>query len=288
MNRHTIRRIYVWPAFKFGAIIGAVLLLIPGIINGLLVRAAIEAIRPFVETMGTLGPLGAPGAADTAQQLQNLLTMGPLMVVWSTLLTVLIGGLACGIGAALAALVYNLVAGMGGGLALGVEVQGVPQAAPLPQQPLAPQFAPAQAAPQQNQGLPRPQPQIIPAAQPPASYAPPAAQAAPSYQPAAPVAQAAPVIQPSGPWLSLSSNPAQRLALRGDCTRLGSASDNDITLPGLAAHHAEIRLDNGVYVLYDLTPGQTWVNNRPVAGRNMLKEGFQMRLSAQDLVFHAS
>jgi hypothetical protein len=281
MNRYNIRKVFVWPAFKFGAIIGAVLLIFPGILGGIATRSAVDALYALVQAMGGLTMLGGPDTSDLLKLLQTLDNMGPLVVLWTTLFTVIVGGLLCGVMAAVAALIYNLVAAMGGGLEIGAEAVAappVPQAIPVPLP--APQVGPTAVAPQ-----------IAPASQyqpaPVVQAAMVAQVAAPGQPPVAQPVQVPPVIQPSGPWLAVGANPTQRWPLRPDRTRLGSAAGNEIVLPGLAPQHAEIRLDNGIYVLYDLAAGQTWVNGRPVAGRNMLKEGFQIRLGGQDMVFHA-
>lgn len=286
MNRYNIRKVFVGPAFKFGAIIGAVLVIIPGIVGGLVAHSAVGGLKELLDAMGGFAALGGPDTSGFARQLQTLVNIGPLIVLWTTLATIILGGLWYGITAAVGALVYNLVAAAGGGLEVGAQAVAapiVPQALPVMPQP-TPQVGPTAVQPQ---AWPQPQPQAAPAPQ----YQPAAAlpvQVAPpvQVQVAQPV-QAPPVIQPSGPWLALAANPAQRWALRPDRIRLGSAAGNEIILTGLAPQHAEIRLDNGIYVLYDLAAGQTWVNGRLVAGRNMLKEGFQIRLGGQDLVFHA-
>jgi len=275
MNRYNIRKISIWPAFKFGAVIGAVLAIIPGILGGLLARSAVGSLSNLLAGMGLL-MLGNPGLADFAQWLAKIDQQGALTVLWVVLGSILGSGLAYGISTALGALIYNLVASISGGLVVSAEmlVMPAPAAQPAPAPPQPQQAMPA------AQGFPQvPQPQAAPQYQPPA--------APPLQPPVAQPVQAPPVIQASGPWLALAANPAQRWSLRPDYTRLGSAAGNEIVLPGLAPQHAEIRLENGIYVLYDLAAGQSWVNGRPVAGRNMLKEGFQIRLGGQDLVFHA-
>ena len=173
MNRYNIRKIFVWPAFKFGAIIGAVLLIFPGILGGIATRSAVGALYALVQAMGGLAMLGGPDTSDLLKLLQTLDNMGPLVVLWTTLFTVIVGGLLCGVMAAVAALIYNLVAAMGGGLEVGAEAVAaapVPQVVPA-QQP-APQVGSTAAAPQ-----------IAPA---------------PQYQPA-PVVQAAVVAQVAAP-----------------------------------------------------------------------------------------
>jgi len=269
MNRYLIRKIFIWPAFKFGAVIGAVLMIVPGIVWGLITRSSVHALRTFVEGMGWL-TLSNRDMVAFAQRIADLDQLGPMLAVWVALATVIIGGLVYGLGAAVAVLLYNAIAGLSGGLVVGIEV--------LPQ----PQPAPAM------QGAAPAPPQAGSVVQPPAAA--PAAQAPQGAPPIAPPTPS-PVVLPSqaqpqtGPWLAVGTS-AERRPLRPDRTRLGSAADNDIILPGANAYHAEIRFEDGIYVLYDMAAGQTWVNNRPVAGRNMLKEGFVIRLGGQEIVFH--
>ncbi len=261
MNRFNIRKVFVWPAFKFGAVIGAVLMIVPGILWGLLTRESVRALRAFLESLGLLAT-ASPDTAALVERIVNLDKMGPMLVIWTAVATIVLSGLLYGVAAAIAALLYNLIASLSGGLVVGAEMLAVP----APVVPTAPGAQP-QAAPAQPQAAPAPSPAAAPAAvQPPVSV--PAAQPQP------------------GPWLAIGS-PPQRSPVRPDRTRLGSAADNDIVLQGVNPYHAEIRFEDGVYVLYDMAAGQTWVNNRPVAGRNMLKEGFVIRLGGQEMIFRA-
>lgn len=68
---------------------------------------------------------------------------------------------------------------------------------------------------------------------------------------------------------------------------VGSAPSCDIQVSGLAPIHAEIRLENNRYILYDMSGGQTWVNDRQVTTANLLKEGFRVRLGAHEFSFGA-
>lgn len=266
MNRYNIRKIFVWPAFKFGAVIGAVLMIGPAILCGLLAQQAIHALRTFLESLGDLAVIGADLAAPI-QQITRFDNMGTMLVVWTALGTIIIGGLLYGVGAAITALLYNLIAKLSGGLVVGAETLAMPAPAPV-------------AVPQPA----LPQPQVAPAVQPQVQR-----PVAPVAQPQAaqPIAVAGQARPPASPWLAVGA-PPQRRAIRADRTRLGSAADNDVVIPDANPYHAEIRFENGVFVLYDMAAGQTWVNGRAVAGRNMLKEGFIIRLGKQDTVFHLS
>jgi hypothetical protein len=268
MNRYAIRRIFVWPAFKFGCLIGATLMVLPGVAQGLLARAVVRTLRGFLEGLGFFASTN-PDIATLLDRLTILDHQGALIVLWITLGTVIFGGLLEGLLAALAALVYNFLAGISGGLEVGVDALSAPTGAAAPAAP------PASTAP----SAPRPQPAPAqPQAAPPIQPTPIPSQAGP----ATPVAAPAP-----GPYLALSQDPQRRWPVKAGITMLGSAPDSDVVLPGLASRHAEIRLEENRYVLYDLTGGQAWVNDRPVVERNMLKEGFRVRLGAVELVFQS-
>ena len=91
-----------------------------------------------------------------------------------------------------------------------------------------------------------------------------------------------------GPHLSQVSDPSQMWPINKPVYLIGSAAGSDLRAGGLALQHARIEFDqaNRVYVLYDLSNGQTWVNERLVPGRNMLKNGFRIRLRQIELDFH--
>ncbi len=88
-----------------------------------------------------------------------------------------------------------------------------------------------------------------------------------------------------GTWLMNSSNPQQRWSLASSPIQIGSAPQNQIVLPQLSPHHIEIRYEDGRYILYDLSGGQTWVNNHPCQGPHMLRSGFRIRLGTKEFVF---
>lgn len=85
-------------------------------------------------------------------------------------------------------------------------------------------------------------------------------------------------------WL-VSEATQQSHPLAGAITRLGSAPDNQLILPGLSAHHAEIRHQPEGYILYDLGSQQTWVHGRAIVGPHKLKSGFRMQLGQYSFTF---
>ena len=75
--------------------------------------------------------------------------------------------------------------------------------------------------------------------------------------------------------------------MRQPQTSLGSQPPCDMLINGAQPHHADIRYENGRWILYDLSNGQTWVNGRQVSNANMLKDGFTLRVGSEEMVFHA-
>jgi hypothetical protein len=86
-------------------------------------------------------------------------------------------------------------------------------------------------------------------------------------------------------WLSLLADPTRRWPVCQGFTRVGSDPVSEVQLPSGMACHAEIRYEQGRYILYDLSGGQTWVQNRPVAGRHLLKDGFRLRFGNVEMIF---
>jgi len=118
---------------------------------------------------------------------------------------------------------------------------------------------------------------------------PSAAQPVPSPVVSPPPVQplpVAPVPFPAVLWL-IDQSTSRRYALRPGITTIGRSGDNDIVLdaPGVSAHHAEIRYENGHYVLHDKgSTNGTFVNGRRIGGPNMIKAGWSVRLGDVELV----
>ncbi len=163
--------------------------------------------------------------------------------------------------------------------------------------------------PAQSPAAPQPLPGYMPAvAQPPPAYAPatipppemprttrpmPGAPSSPPPTPAGspppePASGISPVPTVSGPRLALAANPNQVWLINKPVFIIGSAPGSDLYATGLAPQHARIEFDqaNRAYVLYDVSNGQTRVNNRPVQGKNKLNNGFQVQVGTINLVFY--
>ncbi len=260
--RVAIRRISPFGALLYGLLLGLALFLIPGAAFGWLARAAVVGLGNWLGGLQFTIPLPigegitidlptALSLGDTQARLAALAAQDTALVLAVALGTIAAGMLFTGLAALLASLLYNLFAGIFGGVQ--VTLDGLE--------------APAR--------RPTVEPAVRPAARPAAPPAvPPAARPQPGVAPAAAAA-----------WLA-SSTGRERHPLANGVTRIGSAPDNDLVLPGLAPQHAEIRRESGRYLLYDLGSRRTWVNDTQVAAVHMLKDGFRVQLGQAELMVH--
>ena len=131
-------------------------------------------------------------------------------------------------------------------------------------------------------GVVSPRPSVV---QPAPSPVPDLRPVAPSPPPM-PQPLVAPAPRPAA--LSfLDQTTGRRYALRPGVTTIGRSAGNDIVLdaPSVSAHHAEIRYENGRYILYDRgSTNGTFVNGRRISGANMIKAGWRVRVGEVDLV----
>lgn len=102
-----------------------------------------------------------------------------------------------------------------------------------------------------------------------------------------PLVPVTPVAPAADYWL-LHSSTNQRWPVTYGQTSIGSSSANQIIVPDLVATHADIKWQDGRFILYDYSEGQTWVNGRQITGRNMIKPGFEIQLANQAFIFQAS
>ena len=179
---------------------------------------------------------------------QQLHQMGWGLVWLVMVVSVIFGGISGALAAVLSAVLYNLVTGVSGGIVVHAAVLNAAAAGPA----LA--YTPAALPP------------------PPSTPSPAPAPAAKSY---------------GGPALVAVGGSSDVWPLHGAVTIVGSAPSCNIQVAGLATLHAEVRLENGRYVIYDMSGGQTWVNDRQVTTANLLKDGFRVRLGVENFLFQA-
>lgn len=123
---------------------------------------------------------------------------------------------------------------------------------------------------------------------PPAQPATPAPRPPVATPPSAPPPPQPPPTPPAVPTALVDTRSRQRYPLPqfGRIT-LGRYPDNNVALPGVSVsgHHAEIRYEEGRFILYDLgSTNGTFVNRRKIIGPNMLKPGFQVRIGDVELL----
>lgn len=274
--RYAVRRVSPVGALFYGLVLGMAGWLLPGAALGWLARSLVLGLRgwlsgwslaiplPFGEDL-TIDLTGALPLAGVQERLAALSGQDVALFFAIALGTIAAGMLLTGLSAFLGALLYNLFAGLFGGLELSLDALDLPARQDLPRQ--APTGATVKTAH---------------AATAPAVAPGPIMPPYPRPEPARP-ARSAPAA-----WLALTSDAGERWALRDDATHIGSSPENDIVLPGLAIHHAEIRRESGRYLVYDLGSRRTWVDEAQVAAVHMLKNGSRLQLGRSEFIVHIS
>lgn len=260
--RYTIRRVRIRSLLKYGFVVGAVIAVLPGIVCGVASSAGIRALRAWLESWDAIqinlvvttlefNLVEVLHLDQVMSRLQSLDQWGVWLVLLLALGTTLLAGLAAALISGLAGLAYNGIARLSGGIQVEAESEAGP--AGLRAVPAA---AERPAPPQPSPAGRRPSTALLPAKAPTA-------------------------------WLGLASDSSQRWPLGLPANRIGSQPGCEVSMPypGVAGIHAEIRLEQGRFILYDLGQGQIWVNQRPIAGKHLLRDGFLLRIGPVDLVF---
>jgi hypothetical protein len=266
---YTVRRIGIVSALKYGFVLGAVIACLPGMLCGVASAQGVEALRRWLESwqMIRINLLVETLEFDLMEllHLKQILTQVQALDqqrVWLALAlamgSMLLVGLFAALITVLAGVIYNGIAGLSGGIQVEIE-------------------------PEAGAGLLQ---VASPAGGRPAS----AAEAPLPAQPEFPRRRDPTALLPSrGPkaWLALGADANRYWPLSPGVNRLGSQAGSEVTLPypGVAGAHAEIRFQDGRFVLYDLSQGQVWVNERPIAAQHLMKDGFRLRVGTVDLVF---
>ncbi len=127
----TIRHVSLLPAFKFGSLIGGMVLILPGFLSGLLVWAIAGGLRQWLESWDRVSLAGITEisflsilkVSDALHFLQWLDDLGWMLPAATTIGALFIGGFTVGVLTTLAAAFYNLLAWPGGGLAVIAEMR---------------------------------------------------------------------------------------------------------------------------------------------------------------------
>jgi hypothetical protein len=269
MKSYILHRISLLSAFKFGFLIGLITLFLPVVVGTLIAWGIISDLATWMA--GLTYSFGVAGIPDIdgvkllkAEAAFDLLKSWAALSTWQVLLLALGFWLALsilnGLWAMLAAASFNGLAALAGGLNLTLS-EGVVQPVAQPKvgaQPVKRRIVwqwPFQI--KQTPQSPAPLPQPV----------------------------AGPAVAVSGPRLEISAPRPQVVAIAKPVVLIGSDPAADIRLDGLLPRHAQLRLENGRYILQDFSGGQTWVQGRPIAGLNMVKDGFTVQLGQWTMVF---
>lgn len=127
---YRVQRISLGSALRLGLLLGWLMALLPALgLSWLAVQlvagasALLGQMTPYElsllgQSVASLDPLSLLGLAETATQVGALAELGGMLFVLLALALTLLGGLGVALTAVLGALLYNLIAAMGGGLKL--------------------------------------------------------------------------------------------------------------------------------------------------------------------------
>jgi hypothetical protein len=127
---YRVQRISLGSALRLGLLLGWLMALLPALgLSWLAVQlvagasALLGQMTPYElsllgQSVASLDPLRFLGLAETAAQVGALAELGGMLFVLLALALTLLGGLGVALTAVLGALLYNLIAAMGGGLKL--------------------------------------------------------------------------------------------------------------------------------------------------------------------------
>lgn len=127
---YRVQRISLSSALRLGLLLGWLVALLPALgLSWLAVQlvagasALLGQMTPYElsllgQNVASLDPLSFLGLAEAATQVGALAELGGMLFVLLTLVLTLLGGLGVALTTLLAALLYNLIAAMGGGLKL--------------------------------------------------------------------------------------------------------------------------------------------------------------------------
>lgn len=270
---YIVRRISPYSALFYGLLIGFVAWLIPGMLFGWFIGRLVSRLAAWINSLQFELPLPLGQSltvdlipllqlGDRQNQLASLAARDTSLILASGLATAAAGMLLTGVTALIGALVYNLFAHFLGGVQIVLDPLDA-TVAPAKQTTASVEARPVKSTADQNTA--------------------PVAVKALASRPETPPATAATT---TTAWLASATDSTQRWRLDKGTTRIGSDRNNDIVLPGLSPQHAEIRREDGRYIIYDLGTRQTWVNSNQVATAHLLKNGFRLQLGATEFTVH--
>ena len=301
--RYRIRGMSVAAAAQSGFVFGLILGALPSFLNVLAISFFTHNLYVLLNGLNHdigLGvnlaeKLGLIGTIQTLDDIDEPLTYLLIFIVG----IVFTGLVLCGL-TAVSTWIYNRIYSRHGGL--DVTLEPLPDATPAQKMGSAPVVSPVNVPPpiqavspavpntpasqlSPNRAVAGPSPTTATPASS-TSVPPPTSAPRPSTVSSQPVAP--PLATVSGPRLSLANNPSQIWLITKIPYSIGGAAGVDMYIGGLQPRHAHIEFDSQAraYVIYDLSNGQTRVNQRQVVEKNMLKDGFHVQLGAVELIFN--
>jgi hypothetical protein len=266
VKTYTVHRISTLPLFNLGFLIGAVGSFFPIATIILLVKWGIASLASWMSDLTykvefpiksplpgvnfpsiEIKPIELLKLQDVQTQLQNIGDTSWLKVILLILGLTILAGLYFGVIALIAGEAFNLASAIFGKLKLKLSdaSPATPQPAPYPG------------------GGPTPAVHPTPAV----------------------AAQAPSPPSPSGPRLEINHPIQKVVSVVTPVMIIGSDPGCHLQLNGLMPRHAQISLEQGRYILYDFSQGQTQVQGQIVRGPNMIKDGFLIHLGQYALTF---
>jgi hypothetical protein len=253
MNQYYIRYIHLLPAFKFGATIGGIAMFLPGLITALLTSRILHDIRVLLESWQNLA--GSGWFSSQINLIELLGLTGFLQTVQKLddnnllfIFTVI----------ALFVLAGGLMQGLSGFFAAACYnfVTNISGGLVIEADNLNPMPATVSSFKGSTAMLPTP------------NFAPP------------------PTMPQQQVYLTLKNDPQKFWGIPTGRITIGSAAGNEVLLPNLQPFHAQIRLEQGNYVLHSLNNAPLQVNGRLVSQSNLLKDNWTVTLGIHELIFH--
>jgi len=266
VKTYTVHRISSLPLFNLGFLIGAVGSFFPIATFILLVKWGISSLASWMSDLTykvefpikspipgvdfpsiVIKPIELLKLQDVQTQLQSIGDTSWFKVILLILGLTILAGLYFGVIALVAGELFNLASSIFGRLKLKLSDSGsaTPPPAPIPGGQAMPVVPPSPAAVAQ---APSPSPLV-------------------------------------GPRLEITTPIQKIVSVVTPVMIIGSDPGCHLQLNGLMPRHAQISLEQGRFILYDFSQGQTQVQGQIVRGPNMIKDGFLIHFGQYAITF---
>jgi hypothetical protein len=266
VKTYIVHRISSLPLFNLGFLVGAVGSFFPIATAILLIKWGISSLATWMNDLTytvefpiksplpgvnfpsiEVKPLELLKLQDVQTQLQNIGDTAWFKVILLILGLTILAGLYFGVIALIAGEAFNLASAIFGRLKLKLSDAGsMAPVQPIPAQP----FPIVPPAPYPQTPIPNPQTPAL-----------------------------------TGPRLEITQPIQKTVPVTTPVMIIGSDPGCHLQLNGLMPRHAQISLEQGRYILYDFSQGQSQVQGQIVRGPNMLKDGFLIHLGQYAITF---